>query len=493
MRTMTTRWRQVLTFLGVPARRFDYGPMPIDQAVRLMWNRYGSVNVTRAEALSVPAVRRGRNEICAISTLPLVQRNSAFEVVPSPFLQQIDPDVANVVTLAQTLEDLIFEGIGWWEITKIQFDKFPMFARRLDPATVSLDPPKDRPAPLPSGWDPRDVPVYVEGRVVPSRSVIRFDSPNPGLLPGGGARAVKRALLLDALAAMYAEDPRPMDYFTPADGIDPADVTTIAGILDDWREARRLRTTGYVPASLKYNVVDAPSPADLQLAELQRAASIDVANLIGVDTEDVGVSTTSRTYANITDRRTDKINRLLGPYMAAIAQRLSMGDVTPRGNVVEFDLAGYLRPDPVTLWNVYEIQQRMGATDVDEIRERERWPARPGLSAPVSAVPSGEQADAEAAELAHRVAGWAFAAPARHTFDVSLETFAVDVSTRTIKGMIVPWNRSAKGFRFERGSLQWSDPNRVKLLRDHDPSTAMGKATKLIGRASCRERVSECV
>jgi HK97 family phage prohead protease len=479
MRTMTSRWRRVLTFLGLPGHRFDYSPMPIDQAVRLMWNRYGTVNVNRAEALSVPAVRRGRNEICAVATLPLVQRNAAFVQVASPFLAQIDPNVPNVVTLSQTFEDLIFEGIGWWQITQKLADGFPLYARRLDPATVSLDPPKDRPAPLPSGWDPRDVPVYVEGKIVPSTSVIRFDSPNPGLLPGGGARAVKRALLLDALAAMYAEDPRPMDYFTPADGIDPADVGAISDILTDWREARRLRTTGYVPAALKYNVVDAPSPADLQLAELQKAASLDVANLIGVDPEDVGVPQTSRTYANITDRRTDKINRLLGPYMAAITQRLSMGDVTPRGNAVEFDLAGYLRPDPVTLWNVYETQQRMGVTDVEEIRERERWPARPSLSEPVSAVPSGSEADAEAAELARRVAGWTFAGPARHTFDVPLQTFAVDVEARTIEGVIVPWNRSAKGFRFERGSLKWSDPGRVKLLRDHDPRTAFGKAIKL--------------
>jgi hypothetical protein len=70
--------------------------------------------------------------------------------------------------------------------------------------------------------DPRGAVVYVDGIEVPASTVIRFDSPNPAVLQVGG-RAIRRAILLDAAASMYADDPRPLDYFTPADSADPVD------------------------------------------------------------------------------------------------------------------------------------------------------------------------------------------------------------------------------------------------------------------------------
>ncbi len=39
---------------------------------------------------------------------------------------------------------------------------------------------------------------------------------------------------------------------------------------------------------------------------------------MGIDPEDVGVNTTSRTYANIKDRRKARINDTLSPYMRAV-------------------------------------------------------------------------------------------------------------------------------------------------------------------------------
>ncbi len=61
--------------------------------------------------------------------------------------------------------------------------------------------------------------------------------------------------------------------------------------------------------------------------------------------------------------------------------------------------------------------------------------------------------------------------------------FAVSEETRTITGLAVPWNQSAKSggksWRFARGSIRWASEKRVKLLRDHDNTQAFGFATKI--------------
>ena len=44
----------------------------------------------------------------------------------SPLLEQIDPDVPNVVTLAQTIEDLLFDGVSWWMVTRVGADRYPL-------------------------------------------------------------------------------------------------------------------------------------------------------------------------------------------------------------------------------------------------------------------------------------------------------------------------------------------------------------------------------
>lgn len=52
--------------------------------------------------------------------------------------------------------------------------------------------------------------------------------------------------------------------------------------------------------------------------------------------------------------------------------------------------------------------------------------------------------------------------------------------------MVVPWNAIGPSlgydWRFMRGSLKWSDPGRVKLLRDHDTTKATGKALSIEDR-----------
>jgi hypothetical protein len=350
------------------------------------WNRaitMGTIapKVSKEEALQVPAVLRGRNLICgSLAALPLYQIDDQRKRVSSQLLSQIDSDVANVVTLSQTLEDLLFEGIAWWQVKAVGFDDFPVSAKHVDVTAVSMEPPPGFPIhTLPSGQLPGGY-VYVSGEQVPANHVIRFDSPNPPLLVHA-ARAIRRALKLEQTGDKYAEQPQARGFFTPAEGADPAEDDDIQELLTEWEAARRAHATGYVPAALKYNPLQW-SPADLQLAELKRKATLDIANAMGLDPEDLGLSVDgkSMTYNNAVDRRQDRINECYAPYLRAIEDRLSMTDVTPPGKSVHFDLDGFMKADSKTRWETYSIASGLGALTTEEIRKEENRPTLPATA-----------------------------------------------------------------------------------------------------------------
>lgn len=64
--------------------------------------------------------------------------------------------------------------------------------------------------------------------------------------------------------------------------------------------------------------------------------------------------------------------------------------------------------------------------------------------------------------------------------------FQVDRESRVIRGLLVPYGRTARSqgrlFQFSQGSLTWSDPSRVKLWIMHDPTRAVGHAFELDDR-----------
>lgn len=463
--------------------------------------------VSREEAMQVPAVFRGRNLIAGtISSLPLRTLDARRNVVDNPLMRQINPGVPNVVTMAQTIEDLLFEGVSWWKITSFGWDNFPANAEHLDVNTVSTTPPPGIPPRLPSGVYPAGV-VWVNGREEDARDVIRFDSPLPPLLIHG-ARAIRRALRVERTAEMYAEDPRMLGYFTSNDGVDPVDLdadeedAAVRELLEEWSAARRTRSTAWVPAWAKYNEASFMSPADIQLIQLQQRCALDIVNLMGLDAEDFGINVTSRTYANVTDRRQDKINETFGPYMRAITDRLSMNDVTKRGQTVRFILDDFMKADPRTRAEVAKTEIEMGALTAEEYRDREgRPPIAAGRKptqtpAPAQSAPEPTQVPVQkngAAGMAAHLGVVSFAddlAGQRFTFDGEGVEFKADPAKRTVSGVLLPFGpvgrNSAGRWRFAQGSVEWqrSAVSRVKLNREHDRSQLLGAATVVQGGES---------
>ncbi len=384
---MSRWWDQIKAAFGrgpsVSPARFGVETWrpPVDQLLNHMYRRLGTT-IDRDRALTVPAVLKGRNMICSVATLPLEAVNARNIRQDRPLFQQLDPNVPNVVVMAQTVEDLVFDAVSWWRVVGFDDEGYPARIQRYAVDQVSLQSPEDYTrAYLPSGLATEGV-IWMDGHKVSFDQVIRFDSPNPGLMTAG-VDVVRRAIAANEAADLYARYPRRRGYFKPTDGVDPADDEVVEEILNDWATASRNHVDGYVPAALDYVAIQDSTPAELQLIQMMTRATLDVANALGVDPEELGVNTTSRVYQNATDRRQDKINEALAPYMRAITDRLSMPDVTPDGVRVRLFLGDYLKADPKTRAEVQQIYRAMGATDVAEIREDEGRPPRE-IEPPVS-------------------------------------------------------------------------------------------------------------
>lgn len=364
-----------------PSDAFDVEPVDL-LTVGLAGTELGtstlftSPRVSRKLAMQVPAMRRAVDLIGTLGTLPLTTVKPDLSIDPASWLEQPEIDVPRAVTLARTLADLALDGIAWWKVTAFAWDGYPSRVVRLDPRTVDV-------------LQDYRVRVTLDGHRGNSyeypqdRELIRFEMPGSGWLVDG-ARAIRTCLALDSAAQRFADEPVMPAYFSPADGVDPGTDEEIVAMLDAYALARRNRVTGYVPGALKHNVVQGMTPDELQMADARQHAVLEISRLTGVDAEDLGVSTTSRTYSNAFDRRKFFTDYTLGMFRSVIEQRLSMGDVTPRGTVTRFDFDAFLRTDPQTRWEAARVGLEVGAITREEVRAGEN---RPALTEEISSVP----------------------------------------------------------------------------------------------------------
>lgn len=348
--------------------------------------------VSRAQAMSVPAVKKARDLIAgSVGGLPVRVQNERTrerQDLP-PLLAQPEAHLARSVTMVKIVEDMLFEGRSWLRIVEIDAKtKYPTKVRRLDHVLVRENQ---------KVYTSRD--GSVQGATleqVPDELLIRIESPTDGWLTAG-ARVIRQALLLDKLAARIAASPRPQGVFTPVEGVDPGPKEVIQEMLDDWNADRGESAWGYVGAALKLNPLSWTAE-ELQLADSRQHAVLEVARLTGLDAEDLGVSTTSRTYQNSEQRRLDRITDVLLPYIAAIQDRLSMDDVLPPGRVVRFGFDGFLRADSKTRYEALVLGRQVGAYDDERIAEVEDIPVArvktPEPPAPAALPPVRENTDA---------------------------------------------------------------------------------------------------
>src|SRR5690554_5616278 len=298
---------------------------------------------------------------------------------------------------------------------------------------------------------------------------------------------------LDQTAARYADEPLPLGYFTDLDGEEPLTKEEAEELLDEWEDARRKRAWQYLGGvkaeTLQFNA------EQIQLAQQRQHAVLEIARATGIDPEDLGVSTTSRTYANAESRRLALLDFVLAPYVTAVEERLSMRDVVPRDYHARVELNGFLRSDSLTRMQVYRAGLEVGAFTPEEIRELEGKPpltpsqrtaAQPQLPQPQQAPDDMSQQEPSSQESeAMPAATFSHGEGVKVQFDgpETSATFRVNEQKRTISGLVIPWGKVADNgagrWRFKENSLYWTDESRVKLNLHHDHTKAFGKAVRL--------------
>lgn len=356
-----------------------------------------ALRVSRAQALQVPAVKRGRDLIAGtLATLPVQLRNPQREIVqrseaPTTLFDQVNPDLPNVVTYAYTYEDLLFEGYAWWRVLERNFEGWPTFAEHVDWRRVHVSNEGT------TYVDGYPVPNTILANGMPVENLIRFDSPNPALLVHA-ARAIRTCLELDKTANSYSNWNVPLGVFTAKEGrrVNESD-QQISDFLDSWEDAIRRRVWAWVPSAVEAQPMSF-NAEQIQLADQRQHAVLEIARSMGIDPEDLGVSTTSRTYQNSEQRRQDLIDFTLGTYRSALEQRLSMGDITPRGYSVKVNVDAFLRSDTKTRMDTYAVGEPLGLYPPERLAELEDIPTvrkpKPATPPQLAVVPDEGETDA---------------------------------------------------------------------------------------------------
>jgi HK97 family phage portal protein len=325
--------------------------------------------VGRTEALGVPALARCRNLLAGtIGTIPLMlHKKSTNEMLGSPlWLDQPSYHQPRSVTIAYTVDSLLFYGQAFWQVVEVyQEDGRPSRFEWIANSRVTATLDRDNVFVKSYAIDGTTVPMDGLG------SLVTFQSLNDGIL-NTGASTIRAALDIQKASVVAAATPMATGYLknTGAD-LPPSEVQ---GLLSAWKSARQNRSTAYLTSTLNYETVGF-SPKDMMYNEAIQNLATEIARLCNVPPYYVSADqNTTMTYANVTEERKQFLTLSLQPFISAIEDRLSMDDITARGNYVLFDIAkNYLRVDPLVELAVIRemldlqlitVEQAMGMTDL---------------------------------------------------------------------------------------------------------------------------------
>jgi len=345
----------------VTAAVLPYTP-PSYGSYGMPFDNLGSVYVTRESAMSVPAVARARNILAGtIGTIPLCEYNSQDQEIPRrKVIDQPDPAVPRAVTLTWLAEDLLFYGVGYLQVMDVSpADGRPYKMRRINPTRVSYNLATDRSI----------IESYnIDGTKLPNDglgSLIVFQGWDEGVLSRAG-RTIQTAIELEAAAYRMASEPVPQMVLNN-EGMN-LDGDSVAKLLASFKQARRDRSTAYTEGPIKLQTLGFDS-AQMQLVEARSHAASEVARLMGIPAWYLNAESASSTYSNVSAERRSLVDFGLRPVITCIEDRLSMDDVTPRGQYVKFDLDDFLRGNPADQADIAIKLTQAGIITVDEARD----------------------------------------------------------------------------------------------------------------------------
>jgi len=286
----------------------------------------------RSQAMTVPAVARGRHIIVsAISPLPLRALNADGVVPVQPtWLYRSDTAVSPAERIARTVDSLIFHGHALWAVQRGAKQPDQAHAPILDAAWV----PHDQ-------WSvEQDGRITVNGKPVNAEEVVYINGLTDGLL-NTGARTLRGAVALEDSWVAKAKSPIPLTVIKRTEGQAPLEQDEIDYLLSEWTTARRSEdgALGYLPEGLEIQALGQLDPQFY--IEGRNNIRVDIASHLGIPASllDGSVATASLTYVTTEGNANRFVTETLPLYTQAITNALSQDSVVPRGQRIRFDLS----------------------------------------------------------------------------------------------------------------------------------------------------------
>ena len=329
---------------------------------------YNGVGIDRNFALQVASVSRCRNLIAGvISSIDLgLYKKSTGEKLGSPvWLEQPDIRQPRSVTIAATVDSLIFYSVAYWRTTSLYADDgrpsgFEWVANNRVTFTTNQ-----------YGTEIQD--YFVDGNKVPMSGIgalVTFQSLIPGVLQTAST-TIRAAFDIQKAAAVSAATPMATTVLKN-NGADLPE-TQIQGILAGWKAARQNRSTAYLTSSLSVENIGF-SPKDMMYNEASQYLATEIARAMNVPAYYISADmNNSMTYQNILDGRKEFVAYSLQPYISAIEDRLSMNDITNSSNQVRFAIDdSFLRVDAKERLEIIEKMLTLNLIDVTQARQMEQ-------------------------------------------------------------------------------------------------------------------------
>jgi len=326
------------------------------------------VAIDRNFALQVASVSRCRNLLAGvISSIDLaLYKKSTGEKLGSPvWLEQPDLRQPRSVTIAATVDSLIFYAVAYWRVTSLYADDgrpsgFEWVANNRVTYTTNQ-----------YGTEIDD--YFVDGNRVPMAgvgSLVTFQSLLPGVLLSAST-TIKAAYDIQKASAISAATPMPTGVLKN-NGADLPEAQ-IQGLLAAFKSARQNRSTAYLTSTLEY-VPTSFSPKDMTYTESSQYLSTEIARAMNVPAYMISSDmNNSMTYQNIIDGRKEFVAYSLQPYISAIEDRLSMNDITNSSNEIRFAVDDtFLRVDAMERLNIIEKMLTLDLIDVNQARQMEQ-------------------------------------------------------------------------------------------------------------------------
>jgi HK97 family phage portal protein len=329
---------------------------------------YNGVGIDRNFALQVSSVARCRNLVAGvISSIDLgLYKKSTGEKLGSPvWLEQPDQRQPRSVTIAATVDSLMFYAVAYWRVTSLYADDgrpsgFEWVANNRVTYTTNQ-----------FGTEVKD--YFVDGNLVPMGgigSLVTFQSLLPGVLQSAST-TIKAAWDVQKAAAVSAATPMATTVIRN-NGADLPE-SQIQGILAGWNSARRNRSTAYLTSTLTAENIGF-SPKDMGYVDFSQYLATEISRAMNVPSYLISADmNNSMTYQNILDGRKEFVAYSLQPYISAIEDRLSMNDITNSQNQVRFAVDDtFLRVDAKDRLDIIEKMLNLDLIDVDQARQMEQ-------------------------------------------------------------------------------------------------------------------------